>query len=40
MVFPVGVAALRPGMEEDGQNRKQNYRLHRKYIDDIRYKNT
>ena len=41
IIFPVGVAALlallRPGMEEDGENREQYYRLHRKYIDDIKY---
>jgi len=41
IAFPVGVIALlallRPGMGEDAENREQYYRVHRKYIDDIRY---
>ena len=41
ILFPVGVAALlvllRPGMEEDDENRGQYYRVHKKYIDDIKY---
>ncbi|MBR2797682.1 MAG: hypothetical protein IKE17_08060 [Clostridia bacterium] len=41
IAFPVGVIALlallRPGMREDAENREQYYRVHRKYIDDIRY---
>ena len=41
MLFPIGAAALlallRPDMEENDENREQYYRLHRKYIDDMKY---
>ena len=41
VVFPIGVAALfvllRPDMEENDENREQYTRLHRKYIDDMKY---
>ncbi len=41
ILFHVGVAvllaALRPGMGEDDENREQYYRAHRKYIDDVKY---
>lgn len=41
-LFPAGVgvllALLRPGMEENDDNREQYHRLHRKYIDDMKYR--
>ena len=40
-LFPIVAAALlvllRPDMEENNENREQYYRLHRKYIDDMKY---
>ena len=41
ILFPVGVVALllllKPGMGEDAENREQYYRVHKSYIDDLRY---
>ena len=41
VLFPAGVGALlallRPGMEENDENREQYRRLHRKYIDETKY---
>ena len=41
ILFPLGAAALlvllRPDMEENNENREQYTRLHRKYIDDMKY---
>ena len=41
ILFPVGVVALllllRPGREENGENREQYYRSHKKYLDDRKY---
>ena len=40
-LFPIVAAALlvllRPDMEENNENREQYYRLHRKYINDMKY---
>ena len=40
-LFPIVAAALlvllRPDMEENNENREQYYRLHRKYIDAMKY---
>ena len=41
VLFPIGAAALlvllKPDGEENAENREQYYRLHRKYIDDMKY---